>query len=208
MLPKINVTQVSSDTKFTALHEHYNSTFANIKESIRLRDKLTALILAVLAFMALYTFWPVDAITAFSQMTAQKLGFSISVDEGLLGSILWFALLIAIVRYTQVVVYIERQYVYIHRLEKELHNHYGDGIIFTREGESYLKKYPKFSDWIWILYMVIFPLLLVVVVLTKIINEWVNLLSAVSVPLILNTVIAFCILISLTLYMLFMHRQK
>lgn len=137
---------VSSDTRFTALHAHYNDTFANIKESIRLRDKLTALILLVLVFLALYTFWPSDAITAFSEISTQKLGFSVNVDVGFLGSIIWFALLGIVVRYTQVVVYIERQYKYIHKVEEELHEHFGNGIAFTREGKSYLKDYPKFSD--------------------------------------------------------------
>ncbi|HDH31562.1 MAG TPA: hypothetical protein ENH26_02190 [Candidatus Wolfebacteria bacterium] len=202
------MTDVSTDTKFIALHKHYNDTFANIKESISLRDKLTALILLVLAFVALYTFWPADAITTFSQISAQKLGLSVSVNGSFLGSIIWFALLVTIVRYTQVVVYIERQYTYIHRLEKELHSKFDDGITFTREGKSYLKKYPKFSDWIWILYMVIFPSLLAVVVLVKIISEWMNSFSAVSVFLILNTIIALCILVSIVLYTLFMHYQK
>ena len=202
------MTDVSTDTKFIALHKHYNDTFANIKESISLRDKLTALILLVLAFVALYTFWPADAITTFSQISAQKLGLSVSVNGSFLGSIIWFALLVTIVRYTQVVVYIEQQYTYIHRLEKELHSKFDDGITFTREGKSYLKKYPKFSDWIWILYMVIFPSLLAVVVLVKIISEWMNSFSAVSVFLILNTIIALCILVSIVLYTLFMHYQK
>lgn len=202
------MTKVSTDVKFAALHEHYNDTFANIKESISLRDKLTALILLVLAFATLYTFWPADAITAFSQISAQKLGLSVNIDGSFLGSIIWLALLVVIVRYTQVVVYIERQYTYIHRLEKELHSIFGDGITFTREGRSYLKKYPKFSDWIWILYIVIFPSLLAVVVLVKIISEWTNSFPAVSIPLVLNTVIAFCILFSIVLYTLFIHRQK
>lgn len=199
---------VSSDTKFTALHAHYNDTFANIKESIRLRDKLTALILLVLVFLALYTFWPSDAITAFSEISAQKLGFSVNVDVGFLGSIIWFALLGIVVRYTQVVVYIERQYKYIHKIEEELHEYFGNSVVFTREGRSYLKDYPKFSDWIWILYTVIFPFTLGIIVLVKIISEWATSFRAISAPLLLNTVVASAILISIILYMLFIHRQN
>lgn len=199
---------VSSDTRFTALYAHYNDTFANIKESIRLRDKLTALILLVLVFLALYTFWPSDAITAFSEISTQRLGFSVDVDVGFLGSIIWFALLGIVVRYTQVVVYIERQYKYIHKVEEELHEHFENGVAFTREGKSYLKDYPKFSDWIWILYTVIFPFTLGIIVLVKIISEWAIFFRAISVFLLLNTAIAFAILISIILYMLFIHRQN
>jgi len=199
---------ISDDIKFTVLCSHYSDTFANIKESIKLRDKLTALILLVLAFLALYTFWPTDAITAFSGMSEQKLGLAISVDVGFLGSIVWFALLIAVVRYTQVVVYIERQYKYIHKIEEELHKHFDNSIAFTREGKSYLKDYPKFSDWIWTLYTIIFPFVLGVIVLVKIITEWAVSFHAITVPLLLNTTVAVLVLISIILYMFFIHRQK
>lgn len=199
---------ISEGTKFTALCSHYSDTFTNIKESIKLRDKLTVLIFLVLAFLALYTFWPVDAITAFSGMSEQKLGFAIGVNVGFLGNIVWFALLIVVVRHTQVVVYIERQYKYIHKIEEELHRYFDNSIAFTREGKSYLKDYPKFSDWIWILYMIIFPLVLGIVVLVKIISEWVFSFHSITAFLFLNTVLASSILISIILYMSFMHRQK
>jgi len=202
------MTGISDDTKFQALHEHYNDTFSNIKESIKLRDRLVALVLFVLALVALYTFWPVDAITAFSQITTQKIGVAISVDGTFLGSILWFALLATIVRYTQVVVYIERQYAYIHNLEEELRKNYDHEIVFTREGKSYLNKYPLFSDWICFLYTTIFPLVLISVVLSKIISEWVNADCKFSFPLLLNSALAISILVSIVLYMLFMRKQK
>ncbi|NQV12907.1 MAG: hypothetical protein HQ530_01245 [Parcubacteria group bacterium] len=207
-LQKINMSIVSSDAKFTALHEHYNNTFTNIKESIKLRDKLTALILVILLFVVLFVFWPTDATIALTQISTEKLGLAISFDEGFLGSIIWFALLIAIVRYTQTVVYIERQYAYIHRLEEKLHIHFRDEITFTREGKSYLQKYPKFSDWIWTLYMIIFPSLLVVVILINIIGEWANFFPEISASLVLNTLIVICILISIAFYLLFMYYQK
>jgi hypothetical protein len=199
---------VSDDTRFTALCSHYSDTFANIKESIKLRDKLTALILLVLAFLALYAFWPTDAITVFSGMSEQKLGFAINIDVGFLGSIIWFALLIVVVRYTQVVVYIERQYKYIHKIEEELHKHFDNSVAFTREGKSYLKDYPKFSNWIWVLYTIIFPFVLGIVVLIKIISEWMAYFHSITASLLLNTAISIFILISIILYMFFIHRQK
>lgn len=198
----------SNDTKFTTLYSHYSNTFANIKESIKLRDKLTASILLVLIFLILCTFWPTDAITAFSGMSEQKLGFAVNIDVGFLGSIIWLALLIVIVRYTQVVVYIERQYKYIHKIEEELHKHFDNNIVFTRESKSYLKDYPKFSNWVWILYMVIFPLIVGIIVLVKITSEWLIFSHANILLLFLNTAIAVFILVSIVLYMLFMHYQK
>lgn len=199
---------IPSDIKFQALHEHYQDTFFNITESIKLRDKLTILVFLILVFLVLYTFWPIDAATAFSQMVGQKTGISASIDQALLSSIIWLALLISLIRYLQIVVYIERQYAYIHRLEDELSKSCDNDVLFTRESKSYLKNYPIFSNWICMLYTIIFPIILIIVVIFKIINEWVISPYSFSLPLVLNTVLAAGILISLILYMLFMYKQE
>lgn len=196
------------DVKFQALHEHYNNTFSNIKESIKSRDRLMALVLLTLTIVVLYSLWPSGAVTAFSQITAHEFGLSISLNSAFLGSIIWFALLIVIVRYTQVVVYIERQYAYIHRIEESLHEYYKNGVAFTREGKSYLEKYPSFSNWICLLYTTIFPLVLTVIVLSKIISELVFFAKGSLLPLLLNTIVAICILVSIALYILFMYKQN
>ncbi|MDC1205491.1 hypothetical protein N8083_01435 [Candidatus Pacebacteria bacterium] len=203
------MTEISSDKKFEALHEHDNDTFTNIKESNKFRDKLMLLVILMLALVVLFTFWPADAVTTLSQITAGQFGVAISLDVSFLGSVIWFALLIAIVRYTQVVIYIERQYAYIHRLEEQLRNYYNnDEITFTREGKSYLQKYPTFSNWICFLYTSIFPISLLVIVSIKIVSEWVDVAQTNLLILLLNTVVAVCILVSLVLYMLFMHKQN
>ncbi len=199
---------ISDETKFKALYEHYNDTFSNIKESIRLRDKLTAFILILLALIALYTFWPASALEAFTQITTQKLGFSTVVNIEYLGSIIWGVLMIVIIRYTQTVVYIERQYAYIHRIEQKLHDHYTDNVSFTREGKSYLEKYPTFSNWIYILYTIILPVLLLAIILTKIVSEWTSASWKPAFPVLLNTAFALCITVSIILYMIFVHKQN
>lgn len=202
------MTKISSDLRFQTLHEHYKDTFLNIKESIKLRDKLLVLLLLVLTMVVLYTFWPSDAINAFSQLLVQKIGIAVSIDGSFLGSIIWFALLATIVRYTQVVIYIERQYVYIHHIEEKLQENYDSKIVFTREGKSYLNKYPPFSDWLHFLYTTTFPLVLILVVLLKIIREWVNFDFKPSFPLLLNSTLAINILISIVLYMKALRKQK
>lgn len=202
------MTGISSDKKFEALHEHYNKTFAIIRESIKLRDKLMLLIFLVLALVVLYTFWPSDAVSSVSQIASQKLGSTVTLDTTFIGSVIWLALLIVVVRYTQTVVYIERQYTYIHRLEDELRKCCESDVVFTREGESYLENYPKYSDWMYLLYTHIFPVVLALIISARIIGEWVHVAQTNLFVLVLNSVVAFCVLISLGLYMAFMHRQN
>ncbi len=71
----------------------------------------------------------------------------------------------------QTVVFIERQYKYIHQTEEHLNNLLGEEIV-AREGKYYLSKYPLFSDWAWTSYTIIFPSLLIMISLYKILEEW------------------------------------
>ena len=75
-------------------------------------------------------------------------------------------------KHFQIVVLIERQYAYLHKLENELTIHFSSGIPFTREGKSYLTHYPKLSDWADILYVWVFPVLLLFFVSVKAVMEF------------------------------------
>ncbi|MCK5027719.1 MAG: hypothetical protein KAS07_04835 [Candidatus Pacebacteria bacterium] len=199
---------MDDNTKLQILHEHYNDTFSIIKKSIKLRDKLTAFVLFVLTLVVLYAFWPNDAVNTLSQLATQEFGISVTLDTSFFGSVIWFALLIVVVRYTQTVVYIERQYAYIHQIEENLHQNFKDSVAFTREGKSYLKKYPTYSNWVCLLYTVVFPIIIITITLAKIINEWSIIYQANIFSLLINTSIAICIFISIFLYMIFMHKQN
>lgn len=196
------------DIHLQLLYNHYEDTFSNIKESIKLRDKLMIVVLVLLSFFAVCTFWPTDAITTFSSFITQNTGAVLNIGTNFLGSIVWFGLLASIVRYLQVVIYIERQYVYIHKLEDELSKNYSNNVIFTREGKTYLKKYPFFSDWTCFLYTKIFPTILIVIIVSKIISEWIFYKNNPLPNLLFNSIIGICILISLILYIIFMQKQN
>lgn len=199
---------MSSEIKFQVLHEHYLDTFQIIKDSIKLRDRLIALVILILAILVFYSFWPSNSITALSHVIEGKLGVLININPNFLGSIIWFSLLAVVIRYTQIVVYIERQYAYIHNIEEELSKNYNNKIVFTREGKNYLNKYPLYSDWICFLYTVIFPVILLSIVLLKIVNEWISWGCSFSFLLFLNTVTVLSIMITVVLYMIFMYKQK
>jgi len=122
-----------------------------------------------------------------------------------IGSLIWFGLLGLVVRYFQTVVHIERQYEYIHKLEENISSNY-DNKAFTREGKTYQKAYPLFSEWTWILYTFIFPLLLLIVIFTKVISEFH--MGNKSPVLFINVVFFLCILISTLFYLLYQFRRK
>lgn len=77
---------------------------------------------------------------------------------------LWFVLLCLVVRYFQTNIVVGRQYDYIHKVEDKLNAFYDiQGEMFTREGKSYLGKFQLFSTLSGYLYIIVFPVLLVIV---------------------------------------------
>jgi hypothetical protein len=96
---------------------------------------------------------------------------------------------------------VERQYSYIHKVEEKLNKELGEKVI-TREGEDYLYKYPLFSNWMGLLYTIVFPLLLLVISGTKIVTElrhdW-------SINLFLDCTFFLLLAISIILYLIMLH---
>lgn len=188
------------------LHDHYKETFAHIQDYLKLRNRLFAYILVVVTLMLFQMYSPSGSERAISELLTEKLKLKTPIDISFLASIIWFALLSLVVRYYQTVVHIERQYDYIHKLEDQISPEY-NGKAFTREGRSYLKEYPLFSSWTWTLYTIVFPSLLSIVVIIKIIGE-IRQAVGVNVLLSVNVIIALAIFLSSLFYVLLVHFKK
>lgn len=194
--------------KISLLYDHYKETCSTISDAIKRRDRLMLLIVVTLGFFAFQTIFPEVSDTIVNDFLHFKFGLSPKFNLAVIGNVVWFLILIFTTRYFQVSIYIERQYKYIHQIEDKLNKILGDELI-TREGKNYLKKYALFSNWMWALYTIIFPLLLLSVVLTKIFTElrlvctdgW-------SYSLFLDTASFFFLAISVTLYLLMIHRTS
>jgi hypothetical protein len=188
------------------LHDHYKDTFSHIQQYLKLRDKLFLLILGVITLMLFQVYSPAQSGEAVSQFITKHFDLKSPIDIEFFSSIIWFALLSLVARYFQTVVHIERQYSYIHNLEDILSPSF-ENKAFTREGKAYLTNYPLFSNWTWILYTVIFPILLLIVVVVKIVGE-IKSVKGISWLLGINIAIFLCVIISTLLYMLLVHFKK
>jgi hypothetical protein len=197
----------SDDTKLEVLHDHYKDTFAYQREYIKNRDRLFLVILFLLILMLFQIFAPAEAGGVISEVISDQLKLSKTLNISFLGSVIWWFLLGAIVRYFQTVIQIERQYIYIHRLEDQLSSLYTGGM-FTRESKSYLVNYPVFLNWAWSTYSIVFPFLLIVITIAKMRSE---LLAAYQVSLLLlgiNLVNAALIIIATLSYSISIYAQK
>ena len=161
----------SEDIKVEVLHAHYVDTFGHIRDALAQRDRLFTYILVATTVMLLQVVAPRDTDIALGRLISEKLELADTLSLNVLGTVLWFALLGLVMRYFQAVIFIERQYAYVHILEDLLAANYS-GHAFTREGKSYCTNYPLFSKWAWALYTIVFPLLLVVVLAVKLVTEY------------------------------------
>lgn len=191
--------------KLEILYDHYKETYSLITTFNKLRDKLFIYLLISLTFM----FLQIDSVNTVNNIgvkLAEKfLGVSLVLSPTFILGMFWFVTLSLVIRYAQTLVYIEKQYDYIHNLESTIDKDFGDSKIFSREGHSYLNNYPKFSKWVWILYTIIFPIILFLVLSYKIYMEYTG---AITLSYSINCVMCGMIFISLFLYLKLIHGKS
>lgn len=160
------------DTSFNNLCTHYKDTYDIHLLSIKQRDKFFFFLLLILLLFTLQTFFQ-DTINSNLQiLIAEK--WNIYIERTyLFSNILWFLIFGVSIQYYQVINRIEREYDYIHSIEKVLNSsRYPHTIIFTREGENYKKDNSFFANWVWLLYTVFFPLFLLLCILIRIYKDF------------------------------------
>lgn len=199
--------KISSDEKLRILYDHYKDSFAHAKEFLNRRDKIFYILLAVLGLTVVQISSPAEAINIASEILSRYAGVTVTVGTELANSVLWFALLSLLVRYYQTVVYIQRIYPYIHKLEDRISSLLGQAEVISREGKYYLDNYPRFSGWSWQLYTVFFPVLVILLTGLKVVID-IRLASSWSLGLIINGVIFLAIAFSTLLYVLMLHFEK
>ena len=163
---------LSDDKKLEILNDHYKDTFSHILNYLKRRDRLFFYLLVVLTIMFLQVVDPDESENILSGWVKKNIGEGIVINISFIDGVIWFVLLSLVLKYCQTTVLIERQYAYLHKLEGELSFFSQSGIAFTREGKSYLKSYPKLSDWAHWLYTWGFPALLLVFVTLKLAIEF------------------------------------
>jgi len=162
---------VSNDSKIEVLNDHYNHTFEIVKDILRRRDWMMsyAILLLILQFFQISD--PNQTSVAIISFIKNSYGIEISIGKMTINAILWFVLLVIVVRYYQAGIHLNKQYKYLHHLEKEFSDLFGKDII-TREGKSYLKDYPVFSSWIHFVYTWVYPIFLIMVLTYNIFRDW------------------------------------
>lgn len=197
---------LSDDSKLEVLHQHYNNTFDTIKDALKRRDRSMLFIVLVLGLQFFQISDPKQASGAILNLLKSSYNIEIIVGKNIIDSILWFVLLVFIIRYNQSGVFLNRQYKYIYKIEDNLSSLMKENII-TREGKSYLDNYPKFSDWIHFVFTWVFPILLTLVLTFNIVNSWEG-IAAVFGAYGVSLTCYFMIVITIILYLRFCYKSN
>ena len=145
------------------LNDHHRDTFGHIKAWEMRRDRIFYVIATLVGFLFLGVYYPstvravfANSVTIFgAEIDLASLPVEILVSFG------WSILFALALRYCQASITVDRQYDYLHGVERKMAALSGDGDLFQREGSAYLSDYPAFSKWVYFFYAGIFPLTVV-----------------------------------------------
>jgi hypothetical protein len=152
-------------------YDHYKDSFTYLRKYLNLRDRyfLIGLICIIVLFFQVYT--PELSSMISETLIKNKIGQEIYIDFNILNTVFVIFFLSVLNKYFQTNLYIERQYDYIHKIEKNLTQKLTQFDI-TREGESYVSNYPIVLSIIHRIYTIFFPVLLIIGLIVKWISEY------------------------------------
>lgn len=180
----------SNEIKFQTLYDHYKETCSFVKDANKTRDLFFFYIWVLLAFILMQVSCPMESLQIINALIEKNLNLKIAFKDIIISNLLLFAFLSILIRYYQITIYIERLYPYIHKIEEKISSIASDNEFITREGKSYLSSYPHFSKWIHKFYTWIFPILLNLVIFSKLLLCF-NAISLFLFVLILITTILY-----------------
>lgn len=181
------------------LHDHYKESFALIREREKQRDLLFLYLIGVIGALFLSTQYPKLLPTAL-EFSPAGTKFSLSgIPIAVITSVLWTVLLTLSLRYCSYTVWIDRQYPYLNALEGKISALLGDDQLYRREGKLYNDNYPAVSWWVWAVYTLVFPTLVLTTVGVLMWLTWEN----VTVPRghqWFDTVVGAAVVVTFALY--------
>lgn len=187
------------------LYDHYKETVSLSKEAQGRRNKSFLVLCILEAFSFLILIRPEKAFELILDGINIELGKSLQISNTIIQTLLWLLIAYVMIRYVQDMLYVERQYIYLDKLEKEISSNMTVNI-FTREGDHYLHNYPMVLNFIDLFYKMLMPIFFGVINIVRIYKEWKSVMC-ISIALISDTVLCAAILIITWFYFFEIHSK-
>ena len=195
---------VEKDTILETYYDHYKEISTLSKEAQSRRNKNFAILCVLEAVSFLMTRNPDLICGLLNDAAKEELETTIQVSNGIMQTLIWVLIAYVLVRYVQDVLYVERQYVYLDKLEKKINEFVGDDI-FSLEGDYYLDNYPVVLNFVELFYKFFSPILFTLINVVHIIEEWRTVSS--KLALACDTVICVAIFIITWFYFFEVHTR-
>lgn len=151
-----------TDKQLEILHDHYKETFARLREAEASRDRLFVWVIGLFALLILEIGYPAAIGGTLGKLSVVGGEFNLqALPLPALLNVTWVLTLTIGLRYCQISVLVNRQYPYLHTLEKTISPNVGGGDLYQREGRVYLREYPLLLDVAWFAYCILFPLIVI-----------------------------------------------
>ena len=187
------------------LYDHYKETFSLSKEAQSRRNKSFVVLCILEAFSFLLLIRPEKAFELILEGINKELDMTLQLSNTIIQTLLWLLIVYIMIRYIQDMLYIERQYIYLDSLEKEISN-LGSVNIFAREGANYQKDYPMVLNFIDLFYKMLMPIFFALINVVRIYKEWV-LSDKITIAIICDTVLFLSIFIIDWFYFFEIHAK-
>jgi hypothetical protein len=149
-----------TDKQLDILHDHYKETFARLRQAEALRDQLFLWVIGLFALLILEIGYPAVVGKTLGKLSVAGGEFNLqALPLPALLNATWVLILTVGLRYCQISVLVNRQYPYLHTLEKAISPSVGGDDLYQREGKVYLREYPLLLDVAWFAYCILFPLI-------------------------------------------------
>lgn len=154
-------------------YNNYVETCNIAKINEEKRDKLFINICIVLGILFLFSYESNSILQLINSWMLNTFNCNIVFSTNIIQIVAWIILLIISLKYFSLNINIDRCYDYIHSMENKL-NKITHNTFFSREGNSYLKKYPLTLNFAYYLYKIVFPIIYIFVVSIKLAIDFTN----------------------------------
>lgn len=189
--------------KIDILYDHYKETFMLSKEAQNRRNKSFVFLCILEAVSFLILIRPEKTFKLITGSINQELNTALQLSNTIIQTLLWILILYVMIRYIQDMLYIERQYVYLDNMEKEISNLCSLNI-FSREGDNYQKDYPMVLNFIDLFYKMLMPILFTLINIVRIYQEWV-MVDKINIAIICDTILFISMFVITWFYFFEIH---
>ena len=187
------------------LYDHYKGTNSLSKEAKKRRNKSFIVLCVLEAFSFLILIRPERAFELILDGINKEMNMTLQLSNTIIQTMLWILIAYVLIRYIQDMLYVERSYIYLDDLEKEILK-LNSINIFNREGENYQQDYPMVLNFIDLFYKMLIPVFFMGINSVRIYKEW-TVINKVSLALICDTVLFVAIFIITWFYFFEIHSK-